>query len=138
MLTNAQPWDNLKFDVGGVMRCAESSSGNLCNTYSFFALYANVDGFDLSEPEVPVEERQEIDRWLISLLNTLVKKSVEDTRITILLLQAALSRISSATTSATVCASNRKRFWGGGLTPEDCRIQTLYEALKTVALPRLR
>ena len=136
MLTNAQPWDNLKFDVGGVDEVRRKFFGTLYNTYSFFALYANVDGFDGSEPEVPVEERQEIDRWLISLLNTLVKKSVEAyedydfTTAGRLIQDFVCDNLSN-----WYVRLNRKRFWGGGLTPDKiAAYQTLYEALKTVAL----
>jgi isoleucyl-tRNA synthetase len=110
--------------------------GTIYNTYSFFALYANVDGFDGSEPEVPVAERQEIDRWLISLLNTLVKNSVaayEDYDFTTagrLIQDFVCDNLSN-----WYVRLNRKRFWGGGLTPDKiAAYQTLYEALKTVAL----
>ena len=78
MLTNSQPWDNLKFDEAGVDEVRRKFFGTLYNTYSFFALYANVDGFDPSAcDDIPVDQRPEIDRWIISLLNTLVK-SVRD------------------------------------------------------------
>ena len=77
MITNSQPWDNLKFDIEGVDEVRRKLFGTLYNTYSFFALYANVDGFDYSQAEVPMNERQEIDRWIISLLNTLVKDASE-------------------------------------------------------------
>ena len=73
LITNAQPWDNLKFDIEGVDEVKRKFFGTLYNTYSFFALYANVDGFTYKEPEIPVNKRPEIDRWIISLLNTLVK-----------------------------------------------------------------
>ena len=77
MLTNSQPWDNLKFDEAGVDEVRRKFFGTLYNTYSFFALYANVDGFDpVSQERVPVAERPEIDKWVISLLNTLVKDVV--------------------------------------------------------------
>jgi len=136
MLTNAQPWDNLKFDVGGVDEVRRKFFGTLYNTYSFFALYANVDGFDGSESEIPVAERQEIDRWLISLLNTLVKKSIaayEDYDFTTagrLIQDFVCDNLSN-----WYVRLNRKRFWGGGLTPDKiAAYQTLYEALQTVAL----
>ncbi|HQH99633.1 MAG TPA: isoleucine--tRNA ligase, partial [Spirochaetota bacterium] len=77
MLTNAQPWDNLRFDISGVEEVKRKFFGTLYNTYSFFALYANVDGFTGREPQVPMERRPEIDRWIISLLNTLVKEVTE-------------------------------------------------------------
>ena len=74
MMTNAQPWDNLKFDTSGIDEVKRKFFGTLYNTYSFFALYANVDGFRYEEPEMPMERRPEIDRWIISLLNSLVKE----------------------------------------------------------------
>ena len=74
MITNSSPWDNLKFDLEGVEEVRRKFFGTLYNTYSFFALYANVDGFTFSEPEVPMEKRPEIDRWIISLLNSLIKE----------------------------------------------------------------
>ena len=74
MMTNSEPWDNLKFDPTGVDEVRRKFFGTLYNTYSFFSLYANVDGFDYAEADVPVNERPEIDRWIISVLNTLVKK----------------------------------------------------------------
>ena len=136
MLTNAQPWDNLKFDVGGVDEVRRKFFGTLYNTYSFFALYANVDGFEGSEPEVPLAERQEIDRWLISLLNTLIKKSVEAyedydfTTAGRLIQDFVCDNLSN-----WYVRLNRKRFWGGGLTLDKiAAYQTLHEALKTVAL----
>ena len=76
MITNSSPWDNLKFDLEGVEEVRRKFFGTLYNTYSFFALYANVDGFTFSEPEVPMEKRPEIDRWIISLLNSLIKEVV--------------------------------------------------------------
>ena len=77
MISNSQPWDNLKFDRDGVDEVRRKFFGTLYNTYSFFALYANVDGFTGREEEVPMEKRPEIDRWIISLLNTLVKNVTE-------------------------------------------------------------
>ena len=77
MISNSQPWDNLKFDRDGVDEVRRKFFGTLYNTYSFFALYANVDGFTGQEPEVPMSERPEIDRWIISLLNTLVRNVTE-------------------------------------------------------------
>ena len=74
MMTNASPWDNLKFDTEGIEEVKRKLFGTLYNTYSFFVLYANVDGFAYKEPEVPMEQRQEIDRWIISLLHSLVKE----------------------------------------------------------------
>ncbi len=74
MITNSQPWDNLKFDIIGVDEVKRKFFGTLYNTYSFFSLYANVDNFRYTEKEIPVNERPEIDRWIISLLNSLVKE----------------------------------------------------------------
>jgi isoleucyl-tRNA synthetase len=77
MITNAQPWDNIKFDITGVEEVRRKFFGTLYNTYSFFSLYANVDEFNYQKEEVPVNERPEIDRWIISLLNSLVKEVQE-------------------------------------------------------------
>jgi len=74
MITNSQPWDNLKFDISGIDEVKRKFFGTLYNTYSFFALYANVDNFRYAENEIPLSERPEIDRWIISLLNSLVKE----------------------------------------------------------------
>ena len=74
MITNSSPWDNLKFDLDGVEEVRRKFFGTLYNTYSFFALYANVDGFTFAEPEIPVAQRPEIDRWIISLLHSLIKE----------------------------------------------------------------
>lgn len=94
MISNSQPWDNLKFDVDGVDEVRRKFFGTLYNTYSFFALYANVDGFTGREAEIPVAERPEIDRWIISLLNTLVKEVTESLEITIRPRPPVRSRIS--------------------------------------------
>ena len=72
MITNAQPWDNLKFDIDGIVEVQRKFFGTLYNTYSFFSLYANVDGFDYSEDEIPLQDRPEIDRWVLSKLNSLI------------------------------------------------------------------
>lgn len=74
MITNSSPWDNLKFDVDGIEEVRRKFFGTLYNTYSFFALYANVDGFEYKEADLPMNERPEIDRWILSVLNTLVKE----------------------------------------------------------------
>jgi isoleucyl-tRNA synthetase len=78
MISNSSPWDNLKFDEAGVTEVARKFFGTLYNTYSFFALYANVDGFDTEAPQVPIAERPEIDRWIISLLNSLIAEVQAD------------------------------------------------------------
>ncbi len=135
MLTNAQPWDNLKFDEAGVDEVRRKFFGTLYNTYSFFALYANVDGFDPSAPAVPYAERPEIDRWIVSSLNTLkknVRAAYEDYDVTTagrLVQDFVCDHLSN-----WYVRLNRKRFWGGGLTTDKlAAYQTLYEALVTVA-----
>ena len=136
MLTNAQPWDNLRFDESGVDEIRRKFFGTLYNTYSFFALYANVDGFDPSADAVPYDSRPEIDRWIISLLNTLVKDvtaAYEDYDITLagrLIQDFVCDHVSN-----WYVRLNRKRFWGGGLTQDKlAAYQTLYEVLEKVAL----
>lgn len=136
MITNSQPWDNLKFDEAGVDEVRRKFFGTLYNTYSFFALYANIDGFDGSQPEVPVGSREEIDRWLISLLNTLVAKvrnSYENYDITgagRLIQDFVCDDLSN-----WYVRLNRKRFWGGKMDESKlAAYQTLYQALETVAI----
>ena len=136
MLTNAQPWDNLRYDDAGVDEVRRKFFGTLYNTYSFFALYANVDGFTGDEPQVPVQKRPEIDRWIISLLNTLVKDveaAYEDYDVTTagrLIQDFVCDNVSN-----WYVRLNRKRFWGGGLTQDKlAAYQTLLQVLKTVAL----
>ena len=136
MLTNAQPWDNLRFDEAGVDEVRRKFFGTLYNTYSFFALYANVDKFDPSAPAVPYASRPEIDRWMISLLNTLRKYVVaayEDYDITLagrLIQDFVCDHLSN-----WYVRLNRKRFWGGGLSEDKLSAyQTLYEALKDIAV----
>ena len=135
MITNASPWDNIKFDVDGVEEVRRKFFGTLYNTYSFFALYANVDGFDYSEPDVAWEKRPEIDRWILSLLNTLVKDvdsyldSYEPTRA-----GRAISDFVNDNLSNWYVRLNRRRFWGGGITEDKLSAyQTLYTCLETVA-----
>ena len=135
MLTNAQPWDNLRFDISGVEEVKRKFFGTLYNTYSFFALYANVDGFTRNEPQVPMERRPEIDRWIISLLNTLIKEVTErydDYDITPA--GRAISEFVTENLSNWYVRLNRKRYWGGGLDEDKLSAyQTLYTCLETVA-----
>lgn len=135
MVSNANPWDNLKFDEDGITEVQRKFFGTLYNTYSFFALYANVDGFSYSESEIPLTERPEIDRWILSELNTLIKETTafyEDYEPT----KAARA----ITTFVTENLSNwyvrlcRRRFWKGSYEQDKiAAYQTLYTCLKTVA-----
>ena len=135
MLTNAQPWDNLKFDIAGVDEVKRKFFSTLYNTYSFFALYANIDGFNYDEEEVPLEERQEIDRWIISLLNTLVKEvnnCFEDYDIT--RAARAIQNFVTEDLSNWYVRLNRKRYWGGEYNKDKvAAYQTLYTCLETVS-----
>ena len=135
MITNAQPWDNLKFDETGVDEVKRKFFGTLYNTYSFFALYANVDGFTYEAGEVPVEERPEIDRWIISLLHSLIKEVeqqydiFEPTRAARLIQDFVNENLSN-----WYVRLNRKRYWGGEFdTDKRAAYQTLYSCLETVA-----
>ena len=135
MITNASPWDNIKFDIDGIEEVRRKFFGTLYNTYSFFALYANVDGFDYSEPDVDWKERPEIDRWILSLLNSLVKDvdgfldTYEPTRA-----GRAISDFVNDNLSNWYVRLNRRRFWGGGMTTDKLSsYQTLYTCLDTVA-----
>ena len=136
MISNSQPWDNLKFDRDGVDEVRRKFFGTLYNTYSFFALYANVDGFTGQEAEVPMQERPEIDRWIISLLNTLVKNVTEclenyDPTPAARMIQEFVGE----NLSNWYVRLNRKRFWGGGLTQDKlAAYQTLYTCLETVSM----
>ena len=136
MISNSQPWDNLKFDRDGVDEVRRKFFGTLYNTYSFFALYANVDGFTGREEEVPVERRPEIDRWIISLLNTLVKnvtESLENYDPTPA--ARAIQEFVGENLSNWYVRLNRKRFWGGGMTEDKlAAYQTLYTCLETVSM----
>ena len=135
MMTNSAPWDNLKFDREGVEEVSRKFFGTLYNTYSFFALYANVDGFDYSQAEVPMNERPEIDRWIISLLNSLIKEvdeslaAYEPTRA-----GRAIADFVSENLSNWYVRLNRKRYWAGQMTTDKLSAyQTLYTCLDTVA-----
>ncbi len=135
MISNSQPWDNLKFDVDGVDEVRRKFFGTLYNTYSFFALYANVDGFTGKETEIPVAERPEIDRWIISLLNTLVKDVTENLENYDPTPAArAIQEFVGENLSNWYVRLNRKRFWGGGMNADKlAAYQTLYTCLETVA-----
>ena len=136
MITNASPWDNLKFNLDGITEIKRKFFSTLYNTYSFFALYANIDSFDNKAPQVPVAERPEIDRWIISLLNTLIDEvdknyeNYEPTRAGRLIQDFVGDNLSN-----WYVRLNRKRFWGGDKNSQDklAAYQTLYQCLETVA-----
>ncbi|MDR1644801.1 MAG: isoleucine--tRNA ligase [Tannerellaceae bacterium] len=135
MITNASPWDNIKFDMEGLEEVRRKFFGTLYNTYSFFALYANVDGFDYSQPEIRWDERPEIDRWILSLLNSLIKETdsyyetYEPTRA-----GRAIAEFVNDNLSNWYVRLNRRRFWGGGMTADkQSAYQTLYACLETVS-----
>lgn len=135
MITNAAPWDNLKFDIEGVEEARRRFFGTLYNTYSFFVLYANVDDFRGQYPQIPIEQRPEIDRWILSLLNSLVKEvdegfdAYEPTKA-----GRAIADFVNNHLSNWYVRLNRKRFWGGVMTDDKLSAyQTLYHCLVTVA-----
>ena len=135
ILTNSSPWDNLKFDSKGVDEVRRKFFGTLYNTYSFFVLYANVDGFEYAEPDVPMSERPEIDRWILSVLNSLVKdvdacyNDYEPTKAGRLIQDFVNDNLSN-----WYVRLNRKRFWGNAMSTDKLSAyQTLYVCLETVA-----
>ncbi len=135
MITNSSPWDNLKFDVDGIEEVRRKFFGTLYNTYSFFALYANVDGFDYKEADIPVKDRPEIDRWILSVLNSLIKEvdtcynEYEPTKAGRLISDFVNDNLSN-----WFVRLNRKRFWGGEFTQDKLSAyQTLYICLEKVA-----
>ena len=135
MMTNSEPWDNLKYDPEGVDEVRRKFFGTLYNTYSFFSLYANVDGFDYSQPEVPLAERPEIDRWILSVLHSLVKgvdkelQNYDPTRAGRL-----IDAFVNDDLSNWYVRLNRKRFWGKEMSTDKLSAyQTLYTCLETVA-----
>ncbi|PJR03572.1 isoleucine--tRNA ligase [Avrilella dinanensis] len=135
MISNANPWDNLKFDLEGITEVRRKFFGTLYNTYSFFALYANIDGFTYSEEEIPLTDRPEIDRWILSELNTLTKEvdesfaAYEPTRAT-----RAISDFVQENLSNWYVRLCRRRFWKGEYGQDKiAAYQTLYTCLETVA-----
>ena len=136
MVTNAQPWDNLKFDLDGITETQRKFFGTLYNTYSFFALYANIDGFDYSEADVALENRPEIDRWVLSKLNTLVKEvddafeTFEPTKAGRLIQEFVTDQLSNW--HVRLC---RRRFWKSDDAQDKLSAyQTLYTCLETVSI----
>jgi len=136
MITNAQPWDNLRFDMNGIVEVQRKFFGTLYNTYAFFALYANLDGFSYSEPDIPMEERPELDRWIISRLNTLTKEvdaafdDYEPTKAGRLIQNFVTEELSNW--YVRLC---RRRFWKGDYgTDKLAAYQTLYECLEKVSI----
>lgn len=136
MITNAQPWDNLKFDLAGIAEVKRKFFGTLYNTYAFFALYANIDGFKYDEDEIKVEKRPEIDRWILSELNTLIKLvdecylDFEPTRAGRLIQEFVDEHLSN-----WYVRLSRRRFWKGDYTEDKISAyQTLYNCLETLAM----
>ena len=135
MITNSQPWDNLKFDVEGIEEVRRKFFGTLYNTYAFFALYANIDGFRYAEAEIPVAERPEIDRWILSELNSLIKTvdecytDYEPTKA-----GRAISDFVDAHLSNWYVRLSRRRFWKGDYSKDKISAyQTLYRCLEVIA-----
>ncbi|MBN2175382.1 MAG: isoleucine--tRNA ligase [Bacteroidales bacterium] len=135
MLTNSQPWDNLKFDVAGIDEVKRKFFGTLYNTYAFFALYANIDGFTYSEEEIPVSKRPELDRWIISELNTLKKNAdefyndYEPTKA-----GRAIADFLDRHLSNWYVRLSRRRFWKGEYSEDKISAyQTLYRCLEVIA-----
>ncbi len=135
MLTNSQPWDNLKYDEAGVQEVSRSFFGKLYQTYSFLAMYANVDGWHFEEPEVPMSQRSEMDRWILSSLNSLVREveasyeNYEPTRAGRLIQSFLIDNVSN-----WFVRLSRKRFWGGTMSIDKLSAyQTLFTCLETVS-----
>ena len=136
MISNAQPWDNLKFDENGIVEVQRKFFGTLYNIYSFFALYANIDGFKYAERVIPVAERAELDRWVLSELNSLIKKVEENyghyepTRVARLIQKFTINKLSNWHVRLS-----RRRFWKGEYNLDKiAAYQTLYECLETVSI----
>ena len=134
LITNASPWDNLKFDIEGIREVQRKFFGTLYNTYQFFALYANVDGFSFKENYVPLEQRPEIDQWILSSLNTLIKKvneAMDEYEPTIA--GRLVEEFVDEHLSNWYVRLCRRRFWKGEYERDKiCAYQTLYECLETV------
>ncbi|MGB1248442.1 MAG: isoleucine--tRNA ligase, partial [Chitinophagales bacterium] len=135
MISNANPWENLKFDIAGIEEVRRKFFGTLYNTYSFFALYANLDNFNFSEAAIPVEKRQEIDQWILSVLNTLIKEvnaayeDYEPTKATRLIQDFLDKNLSN-----WYVRLNRRRFWKGELSEDKlAAYQTLYRCLEVIS-----
>ena len=135
LITNSQPWDNLKFDAEGIEEIRRKFFGTLYNTYAFYSLYANIDGFTFSEPEIAIGERPEIDRWILSELNSLIKvvddcyADYEPTRA-----GRAISDFVDAHLSNWYVRLCRRRFWRGDYSPDKISAyQTLYRCLEVIA-----
>ena len=135
MMTNSQPWDNLRFDDEGVAEVSRTFFGKLFQTYAFLTMYANVDGFRYAEADVPLADRPEIDQWVLSELNTLVKQvdaalsDYEPTRAGRLIQTFVVDNLSN-----WYVRLNRKRFWGGGMSQDkQAAYQTLYTCLETLS-----
>ncbi len=134
LITNASPWDNLKFDMDGIKEVQRKFFGTLYNTYQFFALYANVDGFAFKEEYVPLAQRPEIDRWILSSLNTLIKRvtqAMDDYEPTVA--GRAMEEFVDEHLSNWYVRLCRRRFWKGEYEHDKiCAYQTLYECLETL------
>ncbi|MEJ1221291.1 isoleucine--tRNA ligase [Sediminicola sp. 1XM1-17] len=135
MISNANPWDNLKFDIDGIAEVKRKFFGTLYNTYSFFALYTNIDGFKYEEADIPLKERPEIDQWILSELHSLIKKvdeayaDYEPTRAT-----RAISEYVQENLSNWYVRLSRRRFWKGDYQRDKISAyQTLYTCLETIA-----
>ncbi|MFM2134699.1 MAG: hypothetical protein RL021_99, partial [Bacteroidota bacterium] len=135
MISNAQPWDNLKFNAEGITEVQRKFFGTLHNTYSFFALYANIDGFSNKEPQLPVSERPELDRWILSELHSLIREAdesyaeYEPTKAA-----RAIGEFVSEHLSNWYVRLGRRRFWKGDYTTDKISAyQTLYTCLETLA-----
>ena len=135
MITNSSPWDNLKFDAEGVLETSRTFFGKLIQTYSFFSMYANVDGFDPDAPQVPVSERPEIDRWILSELHSLIREvqacyeDYEPTKAGRLIQNFTVDNLSN-----WYVRLNRKRYWAGEMTADKlAAYQTLYTCLLTLS-----